>query len=474
MPSLGAQSGGGPSVSSGSRPKAVLGNKASSVASSSLSKWLKPQLQEGSRLQVSSGLTQGPVEAASSAVPVAKGPAGPAQRPRRQEVHPSSGAAAGEDAASSLYGDSGQERVTPGPLRSWSPPTRRKLAGKQKGFRGLGTLCRVPQQHGDAATTRAALDDLEDRLLEVASEAEEPEPGDKHSWPCPVCHAIIKGSSSPSLSTAKRWHLESRHPFFNRALVKQAKRAEVVQTSESLPMSQRMWTCPIQECNHGLPGLPYQDKKRAIREHCKRCHKKHTPRSLSFLWRTGRPQRKRGVSKQQTQKHQQVRESKYATHDVFTYRPGHWPKAQRGCAVYCKTCLAHLQHESKTVRHLTCSQRLQRLRTNAQVRTRKRVWWVRLRDESPQEMAEFLNASGLSQAAIDELVGLNDELTPRQLEWAKAKAAKAKAQKGPKPRAKVKAAAGAVGSRPSSKVTKAGAAKVRPKACSSGSKRAKL
>ena len=89
-------------------------------------------------------------------------------------------------------------------------------------------------------------------------------------------------------------------------------------------------------------------------------------------------------------------------------------------------------------------------------------------------MAEFLNASGLSQAAIDELVGLNDELTPRQLEWAKAKAAKAKAQKGPKPRAKVKAAAGAVGSRPSSKVTKAGAAKVRPKACSSGSKRAKL
>ena len=96
VPSLGAQSGGGPSVSSGSRPKAVLGNKASSVASSSLSKWLKPQLQEGSRLQVSSGLTQGPVEAASSAVPVAKGP----QRPRRQEVHPSSGAAAGEDAAS--------------------------------------------------------------------------------------------------------------------------------------------------------------------------------------------------------------------------------------------------------------------------------------------------------------------------------------------------------------------------------------
>ena len=348
---------GGLAFQAGSRPKAVLGNKASSVASSSLSKWLKPQLQEGSRLQVSSGLTQGPVEAASSAVPVAKGPAGPAQRPRRglgspQEVHPSSGAAAGEDAASSLYGDSGQERVTPGPLRSWSPPTRRKLAGKQKGFRGLGTLCRVPQQHGDAATTRAALDDLEDRLLEVASEAEEPEPGDKRSWPCPVCHAIIKGSSSPSLSTAKRWHLESRHPFFNRALVKQAKRAEVVQTSESLPMSQRMWTCPIQGCNHGLPGLPYQDKKRAIREHCKRCRKKHTPRSLSFLWRTGRPQRKRGVSKQQTQKHQQVRESKYATHDVFTYRPGHWPKGSAWGAL-------------STVRPAlrTCSTRVRRLGT---------------------------------------------------------------------------------------------------------------
>ena len=148
----------------------------------------------------------------------------------------------------------------------------------------------------------------------------------------------------------------------------------------------------------------YQDKKRAIREHCKRCHKKHTPRSLSFLGRKGRPQPKRGDSKQQTDKHQRVRETKYATHDVFTHRPEHWSKSERGCVVFCRTCLAHLQHEAKNVRQLTCDQRLERLRNNPHVRMHKRSWWIRLRDENPQEMTRFLAASGLTQDAIEDLV----------------------------------------------------------------------
>ena len=94
------------------------------MASSSLSKWLKPQLQEGPRLQGGFGLTQGSPEGASSAVPVAKGPAGLVQRPRpglgsAQEAHQCSEAVAGEDAPSSLDGDSEEERDTPGPLRGW-------------------------------------------------------------------------------------------------------------------------------------------------------------------------------------------------------------------------------------------------------------------------------------------------------------------------------------------------------------------
>ena len=208
--------------------------------------------------------------------------------------------------------------------------------------------------------------------------------------------------------------------------------------------------------------------------HSKRCHKKHTPRSLSFLWRKGRPRRKRGVSKQQTHKHQQVREAKYATHDVFTYRPGHWSKSERGCAVFCRSCLAHLQHESKTVRHLTCGQRLKRLRTNPLVRMHKRSWWICLRDENPQEMTQFLAASGLTQDAVEDLAGLKLTPTPRQVAWAKAKAVRAKAQasKRPKRRAKVKAAAAAVGTRPPTKAAKASTAKVRPKARSSGRERA--
>ena len=192
--------------------------------------------------------------------------------------------------------------------------------------------------------------------------------------------------SSVSLVCGPSWLQKASHgleapyvqPPPDSGAPRRTKESEVVQASDMLPPEQQAWTCSMLNCKAALPALPAQDHKRAVRRHIALAHPQETPRSLSVRKRLGKPQRKRGVSRAQTAKFVKHRKEKHETHDIFTYRPAR--ATERGCLVYCRRCLSHLQHEDAKVRYLTCDERLARLQTKPLVRTRKRMWWLRLRE----------------------------------------------------------------------------------------------
>jgi len=151
----------------------------------------------------------------------------------------------------------------------------------------------------------------------------------------------ISQRDSSSLSQSKRNHLMTRHPEFNLRLVVPCRgtRLQVVEPSEQLPDSQRAWTCVL--CKKGLPPLPRQDYRRAVRLHCEKEHPEETPRTLFHKAATGRKKKKDGVSTQQIAKHNATRQQLWPTHQVILL-PREKGDMQRGRVTYCGRCLTRL------------------------------------------------------------------------------------------------------------------------------------
>ena len=328
------------------------------------------------------------------------------------------------------------------------PPKRRRVIGKCKGFRCLGSACRP-----SSAPTATSNSDIAN--LGELDEAEPPPQGSAVSsgkWPCPVCHAVMP------LGT--QWHhVRTRHPDVPVELFKVQQPLAVV-FSKELPDDQTGFQCPFKKCRMRLPHLPSQARKRAKREHLRLVHPRYkgTLFQYSSLALKGAPKLTPGVSRTQRAKHAQERAKKQGSHDLVVYRPAAWPKDKRGSFVVCRRCLSVTQHEAPSIRHLPCEERLRRLREKPLVRMRKRQWWLRLKNTDVLEGQEFLRHTGLTTAQVDELVGCNDPPTARQQAWAAMSArAKAKANKR-KPRT---AKGGGPKKRPASRLSSAQSAKHR-------------
>ena len=123
------------------------------------------------------------------------------------------------------------------------------------------------------------------RSLGQVARAESPAPVPHGKWRCPVqgCNLLVPVGS-------KFHHFRTRHPDLDKDMI-MIDRPVIVVASSEIPPSQREWTCPVPGCDKGLPVLTSQDKKRAIKEHCRSCHphvvavtlKKRPPPWLTLL-----------------------------------------------------------------------------------------------------------------------------------------------------------------------------------------------
>ena len=184
--------------------------------------------------------------------------------------------------------------------------------------------------------------------------------------------------------------------------------------------------------NKGLPALSEAARLRAIKKHCKSDHPKETPRSL-YRRLASRPKETNGVSKHETAKHQAARQAKHGTRDIVTFISQHDPRLSsrgRGSVVFCRVCLFRL-NSPDAQRSFICKQRLAMITTEGVLRTKKRQWWLRLKEGRPEFTKDLLEALGLTQAEVDALLGLKPEDTCASLGF-KATRAVAKPFRKPK------------------------------------------
>ena len=226
----------------------------------------------------------------------------------------------------------------------------------------------------------------------------DPQPQKEFTWVCPVCQTQFSQRDSSSLSQSKRNHLMTRHPEFNLRLVVPCRgtRLQVVEPSEQLPDSQRAWTCVL--CKKGLPPLPRQDYRRAVRLHCEKEHPEETPRTLFHKAATGRKKKKDGVSTQQIAKHNATRQQLWPTHQVILL-PREKGDMQRGRVTYCGRCLTRLGRVNGNVD--TCDQAFEKLQKNPHSKKMKRDWWNRLLLRDPEHANQFLQHSGWEKDSLE-------------------------------------------------------------------------
>ena len=233
-------------------------------------------------------------------------------------------------------------------------------------------------------------------------------------WQCPECHVLVPTGS-------KFHHFRTRHPQCDIERIKIA-RPSVVAATKDLPQEQTGWTCPILGCGHKLPVLGSQDHKRAVREHCRKCHPKETPRTLAFKSLKGKPKRTKGVSRQQLANHEKYRFERFPTHEIVrVVPPERLASGFRGALYYCKVCLSPL-HKSSPQGLQTCQERRARIDTSHHVRRMRRTWWVRLKNSEPGHAKALAVAVGRSMTQMDEDCFVNIPHTARSLELARAKA----------------------------------------------------
>ena len=221
----------------------------------------------------------------------------------------------------------------------------------------------------------------------------------KHSWFCPVCHKCINCQTQGGLSCAKRHHLKTRHPSFNKQLVNHKLRPTVFEPSPLIPPDQRGWSCPI--CDVGLPSLPNQDRLRAIRKHCEK-HPGETPFSLYAKSQRGKP--KRSTANALVTAHAIERKKRWRSHEVVSVSIAKEERkndSDRGNAHYCKKCLGQLGKKQFRIHDLSCFQTKQAIKTDSNVQQGKRRWWENLQQQRPKHCAEFLEKTGWSKEQVD-------------------------------------------------------------------------
>lgn len=221
-------------------------------------------------------------------------------------------------------------------------------------------------------------------------------------WNCPVCHLKITRDTAESLHGVKQHHLLSRHPSFNRDLVKKEKRPDIIVPSKDIPKADRHWSCPL--CDVGLYAMPPQDMKRAINEHCRTTHPNETRRSLCNLSRKGRPNL--GVSKNQLEKHEANRPVLFGSHDVILLPQETKDAAvDRGRVSFCRKCLWKLSKIGHGgYKDVPCDDVVKELTNNPWKRKMKRDWWNRLQTRDPEYALNFLKASGWTKEGLDQFL----------------------------------------------------------------------
>lgn len=141
------------------------------------------------------------------------------------------------------------------------------------------------------------------------------------------------------------------------------------------------WQCPICKAGHG--ALNDQDHKRAVKHHCDMVHPGETPRSLFVkIWK-GRPKRNSAAIINANKRNEQRRQQ-WKDHTILMLpRPKGDGKTCR--ITYCATCLAQL---GTVISHkgVSCKQQLEKLKTNAAIRMRKRTWFNHLKQRDPAHL----------------------------------------------------------------------------------------
>ena len=225
-------------------------------------------------------------------------------------------------------------------------------------------------------------------------------PSPEHVWVCPECQLKLQHKNGDGLSQLKSWHMKSRHPEFRRDLIRENQKADAYVPSTSIPRQDRQWSCPI--CDAGLYALPPQDMKRAIQAHCADQRPGETRRSLAIRLLKGI--KKPAVGRRALQKAQDVRNTKYETHDCVLLPQETKDKAERGRVNFCKKCLSRLGRHGDKINNLTCEQRLERLKTNPWVKKMKRDWWERLVKRDPSYADLFLKETGWKRNDLEALL----------------------------------------------------------------------
>ena len=109
--------------------------------------------------------------------------------------------------------------------------------------------------------------------------------------------------------------------------------------------------------------------------------------------------------------------------------------------LFCRTCLYQLNNPRAKVT-FTCERRLAFVSKEGEYRTKKRQWWLRLKEEQPLFAQDLLAALERTQADVDAFLGLKPEDTCASLGHKAQKASKAsaaKAAKGARLKARAKA-----------------------------------
>ena len=220
-------------------------------------------------------------------------------------------------------------------------------------------------------------------------------------WNCPVCLLKITRNTAEGLHQAKGCHLQSRHPDFNRDLVK-AKKADIIVPSKDIPKTDREWSCPL--CDVGLYAMPPQDMKRAINEHCRTTHPNETRKSLCDLNRRGKPNL--GVTKSLVEKHEARRPVLFGSHDIVLLPQETKDAAvDRGRVSFCKKCLWKLSKiGASSNKGMTCDDVVKELTSNPWKRKMKRDWWNRLQSRDPEYAQNLLKETGWTKESLDDFL----------------------------------------------------------------------
>ena len=229
------------------------------------------------------------------------------------------------------------------------------------------------------------------------------------TWVCPVCQTGLTAKTSSSLAAAKKYHLDTRHPSFDRNLVTR-QHPTVYSCSVELPEDQRGWSCPV--CNAGLPVLPNADRLRAIRAHCKEKHPKESAITLSQKLSKGKP--KPGTKAAVTKMHAKARKGFFKSHRIvevprFRHEESTTHASDRGdFKRYCCVCLVPVRDRAREAGVKTCKQVLKDLKSKPCIKGVKRKWWSNLQKQ-PQHCAAFLAVTGWTKEKIDVLLDCGSE-----------------------------------------------------------------